>query len=100
MIGGSSILVGRRECINGLAWRIGPGVLNRLSANLGTTVELYVLANVIKRPMIEEIRQCIYTSTLPLTCGFLMPKRGPKVGCNIFIFILRLPGLELKTSWL
>jgi hypothetical protein len=38
-----------------------------------------------KTDLMEETRQYIYTSTLSLTCGFLRPKRGPKVGYNIFI---------------
>jgi hypothetical protein len=51
-----------------------------------------------KTDLMEETRQYIYTSTLLLTCGFLGPKRGPKVGYNIFL--LRQPGLEFKISWL
>jgi hypothetical protein len=32
-----------------------------------------------KTDLMEETRQYIYTSTLPLTCGFLRPKHGPKL---------------------
>ena len=36
-----------------------------------------------KTDLMEETRQYIYKSTLPLTRGSLRPKRGPKVGCNL-----------------
>jgi hypothetical protein len=36
-----------------------------------------------KIDLIEETRQYIYTSTLPLTCGFLRPKCGPcRTACS------------------
>jgi hypothetical protein len=37
-----------------------------------------------KTNLMEETRQFIYTSTLPLTYSFLRPKHGPKVDYNIF----------------
>jgi hypothetical protein len=68
-------------------------------------VELHVLANTIKRPRLDNIFilqhsflrvassdlnvdrkwTAIFLFNIALMCGFLEPKRGPKVNCNIFI---------------